>query len=322
MIKKRMKVASIIVAGVIATISFMAVGTLIATPYQALAEGATYGSNLYTVKSGDSLYKIAASYGVTITGLKQANGLYSDLIIPGQVLKIPVKTPTAAGNYTVRRGDTLFGLASKNGITIADLKYTNALSSDTIMVGQVLEIPAKQVKSLKVILAEKGIAVPVNNLVIKVDKTDHTLSVLAGNVFLKSYHIELGDSGLGDKQISGDHKTPEGTFYVSQKAVLSPADEFLGTRWMRLSYPNIEDADRGLSQGLIGQQTRNDIVAAFNNKLITPQQTALGGGVGIHGGSTPQLGSDWTWGCVGLSNYDVEDFYDYVKVATPVIIKY
>ena len=63
------------------------------------------------------------------------------------------------------------------------------------------------------------------------------------------------------------------------------------------------------------------ILSAIQSGKIPPQRTALGGGVGIHGGGVPELGSNWTWGCVGLTNKDVEDFFDYVNVGTPVIIK-
>lgn len=160
-----------------------------------------------------------------------------------------------------------------------------------------------------------------SKLVIIVSKSQHTLSLYANNVLLKNYHIELGDGGLGDKQRLGDRKTPEGTLYVTEKSVLAPPSVALGTRWMRLSYPNIEDAQRGLKDGLISRNIYSKIVSAINNYQTPPQRTALGGGVGIHGGSRIEYGSDWTAGCVGLSNKDVEEFYNYVRVGTPVIIK-
>jgi lipoprotein-anchoring transpeptidase ErfK/SrfK len=178
------------------------------------------------------------------------------------------------------------------------------------------------VQTLAGILQERGITPDKVNLTILVNKTNHTLSLYQNQTWLKSYHTEFGDSGMADKLVSGDHKTPEGTFYIAQKQVLSPADPYLGTRWMRLSYPNAEDANRGIAEGLISQETYNEIVYAINNHLIPPQQTALGGGVGIHGGTVPSLGSNWTWGCVGLTNKDVEDFYDYVQVGTQVIIQH
>lgn len=194
--------------------------------------------------------------------------------------------------------------------------------------GQVKQAAPKEVqlsqdvsKSLRDIISEKGINSSSAQFKIVVDKSDHILSLYAGNILLKSYHVELGDKGLGDKQIEGDHKTPEGTFYICEKIVYNPSDEYLGTRWMRLSYPNIEDGERGLKSGLIGQNTYNSIVDAINNGYTPPQETPLGGAIGIHGGSTAEFGPDWTWGCVGLANSDIEEFYDYISVGTPVVIQ-
>ena len=156
---------------------------------------------------------------------------------------------------------------------------------------------------------------------IVIDKSDHTLSLFAGNKYLKSYHVEFGDGGPDAKEIMGDHKTPEGNFYISQKSILRPADEYLGSRWLRISYPNIADADRGIEKGLISAEVYNQIAEAIHAGAIPPQTTPLGGGVGIHGGGVPEFGKNWTWGCIGLSNADIEDFYDNVGVGTEVIIQ-
>lgn len=175
--------------------------------------------------------------------------------------------------------------------------------------------------SLEDIIESRGLTASQLQIHLFVDISDKLLTVYNGSTPLKSYHVELGDSGSGDKKIAGDHKTPEGDFYITQKLVLSPSDEYLGSRWMRLSYPNIEDAERGLDSGLIDKATYDSIVNAINNGQTPPQNTALGGGVGIHGGSTLKLGTNWTYGCVGLSNADVEDFYNFVKVGTRVTIE-
>ncbi|MEW6172324.1 MAG: L,D-transpeptidase [Bacillota bacterium] len=162
---------------------------------------------------------------------------------------------------------------------------------------------------------------PVPNLKIVVNKTGRLLTLYSGATPLKSYQVEIGDSGLEDKQVAGDHKTPEGSFYIAEKSVFSPPDQYLGTRWMRLSYPNIDDARRGLNSGLIDQATYDYIVGATNSGQIPPQYTPLGGGIGIHGGNDTNGPGDWTWGCVGLANADVNEIYDYVSVGTPVVIQ-
>lgn len=293
----------------------------------------------YTVKNGDSLYAIAGQYGVSVGQIQKKNQLTGNIIVPGQVLTISAGVANS-GQYSVKSGDTLYWIARQSGITVAALKQANGLTSDAIDVGQMLSIPGGKTSQsgnnpdnngnlnasgnlpLSQILTERGIALSNPNLRIVVDKSDKILCIYSGNTWLKTYPVELGDKGLGDKQVNGDHKTPEGTFYIAEKSVLNPSDEYLGSRWMRLSYPNIEDADRGLAQNLIDPATHDQIVAEINQGLVPLQQTMLGGGVGIHGGSTPDKGSNWTWGCIGLSNHDVEDFYNFIQVGTPVIVQY
>ncbi len=174
---------------------------------------------------------------------------------------------------------------------------------------------------LTTILNNRGVTVSGHDLTIYVKKSDKYLSLFLDGKLLKTYPVELGDSGPGDKRVAGDHKTPEGTFYVTEKLQIQPSDEFLGTRWLRLSYPNAEAANRGLEQGLINRFTYDQITEAIANLGTPPQNSALGGGVGIHGGSRASLGSNWTYGCVGLTNQSIEEFYNYVKVGTPVVIE-
>ncbi|MHB8918071.1 MAG: L,D-transpeptidase family protein [Desulfocucumaceae bacterium] len=229
----------------------------------------------------------------------------------------------------MKYGDSLFTIGNKYGISYKEIKDANGLTSDVIMPGQVLKIPGagnpqppqKQDRPLWKIFREKGIKNPWIGMQIVIDKSDHTLSLFSGGAWLKSYHVEFGEGGLGDKEVAGDHKTPEGTFYVCEKSVLTPPDYYLGSRWIRLSYPNKEDAGRGLSGGLIDRRTYNNIVAALSSGKTPPQNTVLGGGIGIHGGDAPQQGDNWTWGCIGMSNSDIEDYFSYVSIGTPVTIK-
>ncbi len=314
-------------------------------------EAAT-GLGNYTVKKGDSIFEIAGKFGVSISALRHANGLEDGEITPGQVLTIP--NEPSGDWYTVKNGDTLGAIADKYVVAVGDLKKINGIRRDLILPHQVLVIPSKKTadaentetvtdnpvtirntpapetqkalseetnRPLREILRERGFNGERLNLAIFIDKSAHALSIYKGKILLKSYPIELGDGGLADKKIKGDHKTPEGDFYVAEKSILQPADQFLGTRWLRISYPNVEDAERGLRQGLIDRNTHDQIIGALRNKDIPPQYTALGGGVGIHGGSSKEQGSNWTWGCVGLRNQDVEDFFDFVEVGTLIYIQ-
>lgn len=112
----------------------------------------------YTVKSGDTLSAIAAANGVSLANLLSWNNLSLQAIIyPGQKLTIqnannatvttpnaPTSTPTVMpstnGSYTVKSGDTLYGIAAKLGTNVQTLLSLNGLQlSSTIYVGQVLK---------------------------------------------------------------------------------------------------------------------------------------------------------------------------------------
>ena len=77
----------------------------------------TKPSNIYTVKKGDSLWKIAYQHGTTVAYLKQLNHLHSNLIFPNQQIQL-----TANKKYIVKAGDTLSSIAKTYGVTVKGLK--------------------------------------------------------------------------------------------------------------------------------------------------------------------------------------------------------
>ena len=105
-------------------------------------------TTVYTVKSGDSLWKISNAFGVPISELQAINNLNSTVIYVGQNLKIPSKVvsedPQTNTTYTVKAGDTLWKIANAYGITVAELQAANNLSGTEIYIGQNLVIPEKQ----------------------------------------------------------------------------------------------------------------------------------------------------------------------------------
>lgn len=105
-------------------------------------------TNTYTVKSGDTLYRIANQNNTTIQAIKDLNNLTSDLLSIGQTLLIPtteiIKIPSTTINYTVQKGDTLYGIAKKYSTTIDKIKQLNNLTSDLLSIGQILQIPETQ----------------------------------------------------------------------------------------------------------------------------------------------------------------------------------
>lgn len=109
-------------------------------------------SNTYIVKIGDSLWKIANNYGVSVDELKKANNLTSNLLSIGQVLIIPGgNVPTSPSqNYTVKSGDTLYKIANSYGISVNEIKSFNNLTSNNLSIGQILKIPGVTSKTYTV----------------------------------------------------------------------------------------------------------------------------------------------------------------------------
>ena len=93
---------------------------------------------VYTVVKGDSLYKIANLYGVSVDDLKSANKLSSSVLSIGQQLVIP--DSESSKTYVVKRGDTLYSIARDNNTTVDRLKILNGLVGNTLSVGQVLKL--------------------------------------------------------------------------------------------------------------------------------------------------------------------------------------
>ena len=148
---------------------------------------------------------------------------------------------------------------------------------------------------------------------ILVKKSARTLQIFDGPALIKTYHISLGFEPEGDKEIEGDGKTPEGEFYVYFKNEQSQFFLSLG-----ISYPNIDDAKRGLEQNLITREEYEQIVKANHEKTIPPQKTKLGGEIFIHGGGCER---DWTAGCMALTNEEMKEIFEVIPIGTEVKIE-
>ena len=150
-----------------ATTSVASTSTTSTTSTTKNTAASTTTTTTYTVVKGDYLSKIANKYGVTVAQLKSWNNLSSDLILIGQKLKVNATTSVASTNtvststasttntttntaasttttttYTVVKGDYLSKIANKYGVTVAQLKSWNNLSSDLILIGQRLKVNA------------------------------------------------------------------------------------------------------------------------------------------------------------------------------------
>ena len=146
-----------------------------------------------------------------------------------------------------------------------------------------------------------------------ITKKDRKLEVFDGEKLIKTFKISLGFTPVGDKEREGDGKTPEGEFYIYTKNRKSQFYLSLG-----VSYPGIEDAERGLRYGLIDKDDHDSIVEAVRQRKMPPQKTQLGGEIYLHGGGT---GKDWTYGCAALADEDIRELFNAIPIGTPIVIR-
>jgi len=153
-------------------------------------------------------------------------------------------------------------------------------------------------------------------LTIHVWKTRHEMWLEEGDQVLRRFQVALGKEPTASKLLRGDQHTPEGTYYVCEKRPRSRYHRFLG-----ISYPNIDDAEKGFQERLISADEWADIWVANLLQATPPWSTALGGRVGIHGyGGEAPVPIDWTDGCIAVSDADIDYLYDVVPLGTRVVI--
>lgn len=144
-----------------------------------------------------------------------------------------------------------------------------------------------------------------------ITKHTRTLVVYDGDEEVLKIPVVTGQSPA-DKVREGDRATPEGEFYVCYKNLASKYHRFLG-----LSYPNAEDADRGVRDHLITPAEAEQIRQAIARQECPPWKTALGGEVGIHG---PCPNVTWTHGCIAMSVEQIERLYELLELGDQVTI--
>jgi murein L,D-transpeptidase YafK len=133
--------------------------------------------------------------------------------------------------------------------------------------------------------------------------------------------IALGARGAGLKQRRGDDVTPLGSFRV---AWVNPDSRF--SLFIGLDYPNLEYAHIALRQGRIDQPTFERIRGALAAGRTPPQDTPLGGQIGIHGigGGDPLIhraGFDWTKGCIAVNDVQIHRLASWIGPGTRVEVR-
>jgi murein L,D-transpeptidase YafK len=162
---------------------------------------------------------------------------------------------------------------------------------------------ACRVKLLVVLLAGLGCASATNASLadkIVIVKSTRTMTLLNGDKVLKTYKVALGTAPVGPKRVEGDHKTPEGNYVIDARNAQSRFHLSL-----HISYPNAADQQRARKLG-----------------------ARPGGAIMIHGlpSAFAYLGAlhretDWTDGCIAVTNEEIEEIWKLVAVGTRVEIR-
>jgi murein L,D-transpeptidase YafK len=136
---------------------------------------------------------------------------------------------------------------------------------------------------------------------IVVIKSTHTMTLYTHGKVLKVYHVWLGRGPGNAKQQQGDNETPEGLYFINGRNAHSAAHLSL-----HISYPNAADRERARK---LGVDPGGDIMIHGlppGNDWIKPGQ---------------QL-ADWTYGCIALTDPEMDEVWKLVPTGTPIEIRH
>lgn len=123
------------------TTNNLSIGQILKLPIEKQLEQ----NKVYTVKAGDTLYRIATQNNTTVDIIKTLNNLKDDTLSIGQQILIPntefIEIPTTTTNYNVKAGDTLYSISKKYNTTVDKIKRLNNLFTDILTIGQNLKLP-------------------------------------------------------------------------------------------------------------------------------------------------------------------------------------
>jgi murein L,D-transpeptidase YafK len=154
-----------------------------------------------------------------------------------------------------------------------------------------------------------------------VDDREATLTLYRGNYQLERFApISLGRGGARQARLRGSNVTPKGEFRVNRFNRESDWHIFIG-----LDYPTPTHARMALEEGVFTQRDYDDYFHYYRLRGYPPQQTALGGFIGIHGigKGDPEIHQQfhWTQGCVAVTDEQIEQLASLIDIGTRVVIR-
>jgi murein L,D-transpeptidase YafK len=171
-------------------------------------------------------------------------------------------------------------------------------------------------------IAQKGFRT-LSDVNLLVDRKTFTLILYEDTVFIKSYRVSFGRNLNDKKKLVDDEATPVGIYKIC-----NITDDETYYKFLRINYPNLDDAAEALRKSLITQKQYNQIKFEFYYEECVEPNPVLGGNIGIHG--IGRLNSifknlpfvyNWTDGSIAMSNEDLDEILTVIKAGTNIVIK-
>ncbi len=282
-------------------ISRLTLSFVLATGFLLWAAPVRADTTTHVIQPGETLFRIALNHGVTVDALRAANGISGNTIYAGQTLIIPTGTTTTAavstnapastsatgGAHTVQRGENLFRISLKYGVSVAAIQLANGIAGNTIYVGQQLIIPNSSNVEAATVTETAPHPVPVAST---------TTAPPSGNG--KRFLVDLSEQRL--YAYEGD--TLVRTTLVSTGLPATPT--VTGTFYIYLRYPS--QRMRGPGYDLPG----------------VPYVQYFYKGYGLHGTYWHNnFGQPMSHGCVNMPTPEAEWAYNWAGIGTPVIVQ-
>ena len=249
-----------------------------------------------SIQKADNLSKnVDAAFVSLGKKIELYNKLFKNLPIPKSVFDAFNKSKMffseskiAQGNGKLKDAEVLFKKAE------IYINHANTAAAQMLR-GYFADYPRWKSLANDAIAASRG-----GNKVILVDKMAHILYVYQSGKAIRSYDVEFGPNWMAHKERAGDKATPEGNYHITSKKAGGSTTYY---KAMLLDYPNAEDRAR------FAQKKRQGIIS---------RRTGIGNLIEIHGNGG--RGFDWTSGCVGMRDRDIDDLYRLVGSGTRVTI--
>lgn len=208
-------------------------------------------------------------------------------------------------------------LEQQNNIElIENVEEIPAIKKDVIvnplLKPETIQIKTPETKKIARSPSGQWLLVDTKIMQLEVKQGDKTLAVFEG--------VAIGRNGSGFKNKRGDDITPLGRYKIGWVNKESAFRTFYG-----FTYPSIKNAQEALKKDLIKQSDYDAIEKAHKNNQVPPQNTPLGGRIGLHGLGKGDIkihrAFNWTHGCIAVTNEQIDELSQWIRKGMEILVK-